>query len=131
MLTAPQEVDDRVEGLEAGADDYLGKPFAVVELLARVRALLRRATTDEDLLRYADLELDRAERRAYRGGREFDLTRIEFSLLELLMPNPRRVIPARRSSKASGATTSTSPRTPSRSTSAVCDGRPKPMGSRA
>jgi two-component system response regulator MprA len=93
MLTALREVDDRVEGLEAGADDYLAKPFAVVELIARVRALLRRTVESGDLLRYADLELDRIERRAYRRGRPFDLTRIEFSLLELFMSSPRRVIP--------------------------------------
>jgi two-component system response regulator MprA len=91
MLTARQAVDERVEGLEAGADDYLAKPFAVVELIARVRALLRR-TSGEDLLRYADLELDRSERRAKRGGRRLDLTRIEFSLLELLISHPRKVL---------------------------------------
>ncbi len=93
MLTALQEVDERVEGLEAGADDYLGKPFAIVEFIARVRALLRRTTGETDFVSYADLELDRAERRAYRRGRPFDLTRIEFSLLDLLMSNPHRVIP--------------------------------------
>jgi two-component system response regulator MprA len=92
MLTARGAVDERVEGLEAGADDYLAKPFAVIELIARVRALLRRSTFDEDVLRYADLELDRAERRARRAGREFELTRIEFSLLELLMLSPRKVL---------------------------------------
>ena len=92
MLTARGAVDDRVEGLEAGADDYLAKPFAVAELIARVRALLRRSSVDEDVLRYADLELDRAERRARRGGREFELTRIEFALLELLMSHARKVL---------------------------------------
>jgi two-component system response regulator MprA len=92
MLTARGAVDDRVEGLDAGADDYLAKPFAVVELIARVRALLRRSTADRDVLRYADLELDRAERRARRGDREFELTRIEFALLELLMSHPRKVL---------------------------------------
>ncbi len=91
MLTARQAVDERVEGLEAGADDYLAKPFAVVELIARVRALLRR-TNGEDVLRYAGLELDRSERRAKREGRRLDLTRIEFSLLELLISHPRRVL---------------------------------------
>jgi len=92
MLTARGAVDERVEGLEAGADDYLAKPFAVVELIARVRALLRRSGSGEDLLRYADLELDRAERRAYRAGRQLELTRIEFALLELLMSHPRKVL---------------------------------------
>jgi two-component system response regulator MprA len=92
ILTARQAVDDRVEGLEAGADDYLAKPFAVVELIARVRALLRRSTFDEDVLGCAGLELDRAARRARRGQRQLELTRIEFSLLELLMSHPRRVL---------------------------------------
>ena len=92
MLTARAEVDERVEGLEAGADDYLAKPFAVVELIARVRALLRRAGGEADVLRYADLELDRGERRAHRGGRELQLTRIEYALLELLLSQPRRVL---------------------------------------
>ncbi|MGZ4391303.1 MAG: response regulator transcription factor [Gaiellaceae bacterium] len=91
MLTARSAVDERVEGLEAGADDYLAKPFAVVELIARVRALLRRSGAT-DVLRYADLELDRAERRAYRAGRELQLTRIEFALLELLISHPRKVL---------------------------------------
>ena len=91
MLTARAAVDDRVEGLDAGADDYLAKPFAVVELIARVRALLRRSGS-RDVLRYAELELDRAERRVYRGERELQLTRIEFALLELLMSHPRKVL---------------------------------------
>ena len=92
ILTARQTVEERVEGLDAGADDYLGKPFAVVELLARMRALLRRAAPAERPLRYGDLELDGAERRAYRDGRRIDLTRIEFSLLELLMTHPNKVL---------------------------------------
>jgi two-component system, OmpR family, response regulator MprA len=94
MLTARVAVEERVEGLEAGADDYLTKPFAVIELIARVRALLRRSGSagEEDQLRYADLELHRAERRASRGGRELELTRIEFALLELLMSHPRKVL---------------------------------------
>jgi two-component system, OmpR family, response regulator MprA len=92
MLTARGAVDERVEGLEAGADDYLAKPFAVVELIARVRALLRRSGSGEDVLRYADLELDRAERHASRAGRRLELTRIEFALLELLMSHPRKVL---------------------------------------
>jgi two-component system, OmpR family, response regulator MprA len=93
MLTALTSVDERVEGLDAGADDYLGKPFAVVELIARVRALLRRSAGSDDVLRYSDLELDRSERRFRRGDLEVDLTRIEFSLLELLISHPRRVLP--------------------------------------
>jgi two-component system response regulator MprA len=92
MLTARQAVDERVEGLDAGADDYLAKPFAVVELIARVRALLRRTSFDEDVLNYGDLELDRGERRVRRAGRQLDLTRIEFSLLELFMSHPRKVM---------------------------------------
>jgi two-component system response regulator MprA len=92
MLTARHSVDERVEGLEAGADDYLAKPFALVELIARVRALLRRTNFDEDVLRYADLELDRGERCARRADRRLELTRIEFSLLELLMLHPRKVL---------------------------------------
>ena len=92
MLTALHAVEDRVEGLDAGADDYLGKPFAVLELSARLRALLRRTPPGERLLRYADLELDRGEREGSRGGRRFGLTRIEYSLLELLLANPRRVL---------------------------------------
>jgi two-component system response regulator MprA len=91
MLTARQAVSDRVDGLEAGADDYLGKPFAVVELLARVRALLRRSSPHA-ILRYADLELDPAERRARRGDRSIELTRIEFALLELLVSRARKVL---------------------------------------
>src|SRR5438093_7916344 len=96
ILTARGAVDERVEGLEAGADDYLAKPFAVAELIARVRALLRRSNLDQDVLRYADLELDRVERRVRRGGRELELTRIEFALLELLMSHPRKVFSSER-----------------------------------
>jgi two-component system, OmpR family, response regulator MprA len=93
MLTARAEVENRVEGLDAGADDYVTKPFALDELLARVRALLRR-TTDEDgdKLRFADLELDPTMREVTRGGRPIELTRTEFSLLELFMRNPRQVL---------------------------------------
>jgi two-component system, OmpR family, response regulator MprA len=93
MLTARDAVDDRVAGLDAGADDYLVKPFALKELSARLRALLRRADPGEESeLRFADLRLDTAERRARRAGREFELSRTEFSLLELFMRNPRRVL---------------------------------------
>jgi two-component system response regulator MprA len=93
MLTARTEVEDRVAGLDAGADDYVTKPFALEELLARVRALLRR-TTDEDgeVLRFADLELDPGTREIRRGGRRIELTQTEFSLLELFLRNPRQVL---------------------------------------
>jgi two-component system response regulator MprA len=94
MLTARTEVEDRVAGLDAGADDYVTKPFALEELLARVRALLRRTTEGDDgeLLRFADLELDPGTREVKRGGRSIELTRTEFSLLELFLRNPRQVL---------------------------------------
>ena len=96
MLTARHSLTDRVDGLDTGADHYLGKPFAVTELLARVSALIRRTSTgtllEERILRYADLELNTGEHRVYRNGRLIDLTRIEFSLLETLMSHPHRVI---------------------------------------
>ncbi|TMK34063.1 MAG: response regulator transcription factor [Actinobacteria bacterium] len=93
MLTARDAVENRVEGLDAGADDYVTKPFALEELLARVRALIRRSTdgTDEKL-RFADLELDPGTREVRRAGEPIDLTRTEFSLLELFMRNPRQVL---------------------------------------
>jgi two-component system, OmpR family, response regulator MprA len=93
MLTARTEVEDRVAGLDAGADDYVTKPFALEELLARMRALLRR-TSDEsgEVLRFADLELDPGTREVRRGSRSIDLTRTEFSLLELFLRNPRQVL---------------------------------------
>jgi two-component system response regulator MprA len=91
MLTARTETSDRVAGLDAGADDYLPKPFDPPELLARVRALLRRARTEPatgpQLLQVADLRLDPAARRAWRGDRELQLSKTEFDLLELLMFN--------------------------------------------
>ena len=89
MLTARHEVGDRVAGLEAGADDYLVKPYASVELIARVRALLRRSSVSgaNELLRYGDLKLDPAARLAWRGDRHLDLTKTEFDLLELLVFN--------------------------------------------
>jgi two-component system, OmpR family, response regulator MprA len=89
IATARTEVSDRVSGLDAGADDYLPKPFALDELLARVRALLRRATYDtpDRELRVTDLRLDEAARRAWRGTRELELTKTEFDLLQLMARN--------------------------------------------
>jgi two-component system response regulator MprA len=90
MLTARTETSDRVSGLDAGADDYLPKPFALDELLARLRALLRRLRDDEatsSLLRIADLTMDPKGRRSWRGDREMELTKTEFDLLELLVRN--------------------------------------------
>jgi two-component system, OmpR family, response regulator MprA len=97
MLTARDAVGDRVTGLDAGADDYLVKPFDLDELLARVRALLRRsAMTDtagaDDALTFADLRMDNAAREVSRGGRSIELTRTEYTLLELLMNHPRQVL---------------------------------------
>jgi two-component system response regulator MprA len=92
MLTARAAVEDRVEGLDAGADDYLVKPFALDELLARLRALLRRTTESAATLRFSDLELDPGTREVRRGGDAIELTRTEFSLLELFMQNPRQVL---------------------------------------
>jgi two-component system response regulator MprA len=93
MLTARDAVDDRVAGLDAGADDYLVKPFSLKELTARVRALLRRGDPgDAPLLRFADLALNRETREVSRGDRSISLSRTEFSLLELFMENPRRVL---------------------------------------
>ncbi|SEI67926.1 two-component system, OmpR family, copper resistance phosphate regulon response regulator CusR [Azotobacter beijerinckii] len=95
FLTARDAVEDRVRGLELGADDYLVKPFAFAELLARVRTLLRRGqtTATETLLQAADLELDLLRRRVRRGGRRIDLTPQEFALLELLLRRRGEVLP--------------------------------------
>ncbi len=93
MLTARDEVSDRVAGLDAGADDYLVKPFALEELLARLRALLRRTNgAATDALRFSDLELDPGTREVRRAGELIELTRTEFSLLELFLLNPRQVL---------------------------------------
>jgi two-component system, OmpR family, response regulator MprA len=92
MLTARDAIDDRVEGLDAGADDYLVKPFALRELRARLRALLRRVDRGTDTLRYADLALDPGAHEVRRGERRVDLSRTEFALLELFMRHPRQVL---------------------------------------
>ena len=95
MLTARDEVENRVAGLDAGADDYVTKPFALEELLARVRALLRRTTNGDgsgEMLAFADLELDLGTRDVRRAGRAIELTRTEFALLELFLRNPRQVL---------------------------------------
>jgi two-component system response regulator MprA len=93
MLTARDAVHDRVEGLDAGADDYVVKPFALAELLARLRALLRRRPGAEgEVLRFGDLSLELGSREAHRADRSFTLTRIEFDLLELFLRNPRQVL---------------------------------------
>jgi two-component system, OmpR family, response regulator MprA len=94
MLTARDAVSDRVAGLDAGADDYLVKPFALEELLARVRALLRRAVPEADQrpLRFGDLELDPLAHEVRRGDRPIDLTRTEFLLLDLFLRHPRQVL---------------------------------------
>jgi two-component system, OmpR family, response regulator MprA len=93
LLTARDAVSDRVAGLETGADDYLVKPFAPEELLARVKALLRRSQPERaDVLRYADVELDTGTRIAHRGAREIDLSPTEYELLALFMRRPRQVL---------------------------------------
>jgi two-component system response regulator MprA len=93
MLTARAAVDDRVAGLDAGADDYLVKPFALEELRARLRALLRRSGEGgQEVLRFADLEMTPSTRDVKRGGDPIELTRTEFSLLELFLLNPRQVL---------------------------------------
>ena len=95
LLTARDKVDERVKGLELGADDYLVKPFAFSELLARVRTLLRRGKNPQtpDVLRVADLEIDLRRRRAVRAGKKIDLTAKEFALLELLIRRQGEILP--------------------------------------
>ena len=94
MLTAAGDVEDRVDGLELGADDYLGKPFVFAELVARVRALSRRAPSAPPVLRRGDLNLDRARHRASRGSRPLSLTRKEFGILEMLLAAEGAVLSA-------------------------------------
>ncbi|MGB3612864.1 MAG: response regulator transcription factor [Elainellaceae cyanobacterium] len=93
LLTAKDEISDRVAGLDAGADDYLVKPFSIEELLARIRAHLRRTQEDDrDVLQFEDLKLDRKTREIFRGSRAVELTAKEFDLLEYLMSYPRQVM---------------------------------------
>jgi two-component system, OmpR family, response regulator MprA len=93
MLTARDSVGDRVDGLDAGADDYVVKPFALEELLARIRALLRRSgAPSNEPMQLADLELDPVSMEVHRGGRPIQLSRTEYNLLELFLLNPRRVL---------------------------------------
>jgi len=93
MLTARDDVEDKISGLDSGADDYLTKPFSFPEFLARVRALLRRKNTEKTTsLKVADLELDQLTRKAYRAGKEIELTATEYSLLEYLMLNVNQVV---------------------------------------
>jgi two-component system response regulator MprA len=98
MLTARDAIGDRVAGLDAGADDYLTKPFALEELVARLRAITRRGgeegrvSGDLEVLRFGDLRLDTAARRAHRGERQLELTRTEYLLLEMFLRHPRRVL---------------------------------------
>ncbi len=92
MLTARDAVDDRVAGLDAGADDYLVKPFALRELQARLRALLRRIDGPTDVLRFGDLRLEPSTRDVWRGDRRMELSRTEYALLELFLRHPRQVL---------------------------------------
>ncbi len=123
MLTARDAVSDRIDGLDAGADDYLVKPFDVDELRARLRALLRRAGGEGDVeggLTFAELRLDPARHGVEVAGTFVELTRTEYQLLELLMLNPRRVLPHSRSMTGCGAMTSGPPPTPCASMWATC-----------
>jgi DNA-binding response OmpR family regulator len=93
LLTAKDEIGDRVAGLDAGADDYIVKPFSIEELLARLRAHLRRNQEDDtDLLQFSDLRLNRSTREVYRNNRAIELTAKEFDLLEYLLTHPRQVL---------------------------------------
>jgi two-component system response regulator MprA len=93
MLTARDEIDDRVAGLDAGADDYLVKPYALRELKARLRALLRRRDVPDQTLAFANLRIEALSRDAYRGDRRLVLSRTEYNLLELFLLHPRQVLP--------------------------------------
>ena len=132
MLTARIEVEDRVAGLDAGADDYVTKPFDLEELLARLRALLRRAGSPSDqVLRFADLVLDPVAHEVRRADRLIEVTRTEFLLLELFLLNPRQVLSRSIIFERSGGTTSGPAPTRSRSTSATCGARRNPEASPA
>ena len=128
MLTARDAIDDRVAGLDAGADDYLVKPFALRELRARLRALLRRV---EAPARTPALRRPRARPGAHevrRGERRIELSRTEFALLELFLRHPRQVLTRSQIFERCGATTSAPPPTRSASTSATCGARPRQAG---
>lgn len=133
VLTARDSVSERVAGLDAGADDYLPKPFALEELLARMRALLRRTSPDDGAdspaLTFLDLTLDPVTREVTRGSRQISLTRTEFALLEMLIANPRRVLTRSRILEEVWASTSRPRGTRSRCTSAICAVKPKRPGS--
>ena len=135
VLTARDEVGDRVAGLDAGADDYLTKPFALDELRARLRALLRRTAGEggDDLavLEYEDIALDPGAHTVHRAGRPIDLTRTEFALLELLLRNAVARCHARRSWIGSGAGNPSPRATGSRCSSDISGARRKPAASRA
>lgn len=107
MLTARDAVPDRVTGLEFGADDYLVKPVAFDELLARIRALLRRTSAMSSVITFSDFELDTAARIAYRRNEIIRLSRTEYELLTLFLDTPVRRSPVRRSSKMCGGTSAT------------------------
>ncbi len=118
MLTARDTVGDRVTGLDAGADDYLVKPFELDELFARIRALLRRssyaaasAAPADDVLSFEDLRMNLATREVTRGGRTVELTRTEFTLLEMFLAHPRQVLTREQILKAVWASTSSRART--------------------
>ena len=129
MLTARSLVEQRVEGLDAGADDYLTKPFAVAELLARVRALVRRRSTrSRGTVRYGDLELDTQRRRATRSGRPITLTSKEFALLEFLMSRAPEVVPRTEIIEHVGIPISIARRILSKSTSTDCGKSFQPKG---
>ena len=121
FLTARDDVEDRVRGLDSGADDYLVKPFSFAELLARLRAIVRRAPGERPAeLQVGDLRLDPAAHRAWRGDVEIDLSAKEFALLQLFMRRPGETFRASSCSTASGTSRSTGARTSSTSTSATC-----------